>query len=81
VAEVGGTESAVVNMGDGKSELNSTSIDKSSRGERQRPRMLAVLGVNKSFFHVDLTSALDSAVANVEFWMELEAKGEHHRDV
>jgi sodium-independent sulfate anion transporter 11 len=43
--------------------------------------MVAVLGINRPFFHVDLTSALESAVANVEFRRELGAKDEPHRDV
>jgi solute carrier family 26 (sodium-independent sulfate anion transporter), member 11 len=79
VADIGGAKSAVATTGE--SELSITSIYNSSPLEQPRLRMAVVHGLNRPFFHIDLTSALESAIANVEFRRDLEVKGEPHRDV
>jgi solute carrier family 26 (sodium-independent sulfate anion transporter), member 11 len=77
VADIGGTQSTSATTR--KSELSDISISNSPRLER--PRMAAVHGLNRPFFHIDLTSALESAIANVEFRRDQEDKGEPHVDV
>ncbi|MCJ1405657.1 Sulfate permease 2 [Xylographa trunciseda] len=42
---------------------------------RQNAKVAVVHGLNRPLFHIDLTSALQSAIANVERRGELEAKG------
>ena len=50
-----------------KRQLNQTHVGVS--------RVVAVNGLNRPFFHIDLTSALQSAIANVEAREQNEAKG------
>ncbi|KAI0409588.1 sulfate permease [Xylaria palmicola] len=51
---------------------SSNSISKAKNPEHRSPRKAVVHGVNRPLFHVDLTSALQSAIANVEARNEFE---------
>ncbi|RWA14727.1 hypothetical protein EKO27_g363 [Xylaria grammica] len=50
----------------------SDSVSKAKNPDPRSPRKAVVHGVNRPLFHVDLTSALESAIANVEARNELE---------
>lgn len=41
-------------------------ISKGDSGVTKRPRKVVVNGLNRPLFHIDLTSALQSAIANVD---------------
>ncbi|KAI0195965.1 sulfate permease [Astrocystis sublimbata] len=56
----------------------SESVSKAKNIESRSPRKAPVHGINRPLFHVDLTSALQSAITNVEARDELRREREHH---
>ena len=50
-------------------------------GRVEVSKLVAVHGLNRPLFHIDLTSALQSAIANVERRAEVEAKGVGTKDI
>ncbi|KAJ5624633.1 sulfate permease [Penicillium lagena] len=78
IVESGGAPTSAIT---GESKQHITPTYNVSQLEQPRLRMAAVHGINRPFFHIDLTSALQSAVANAEFHRDLEDKGEPHGDV
>ena len=87
--EVGRTKSAVSGDAiahDGESSISSEEFSKDLGMSKvySRPkttsRTLVVQGLNRPLFHIDLTSALQSAVTNVERRGEPEAKGVGTKD-
>ncbi|KAI1356839.1 sulfate permease [Xylaria sp. FL0043] len=54
----------------------SDSVSKARNQEPRSPRRAVVHGVNRPLFHIDLTSALQSAIANVEARRESERQHE-----
>jgi sodium-independent sulfate anion transporter 11 len=78
VADIGGSGAKSDIAITGKPEPSITSIYNSSQ---PRSRMAAVHGLNWPFFHTDLTSALESAIANIELRRDAEAKSEPHGEV
>lgn len=56
-------------------EFVQTIVDSKAYGGGVTSRVVVVHGLNRPLFHIDLTSALQSAIANVERIGEYEAKG------
>ncbi|KAI0512453.1 sulfate permease [Xylaria bambusicola] len=54
---------------------SSESVVKSKNPDPRSPRRAVVHGINRPLFHVDLTSALQSAIANVEAREEFQRQG------
>ncbi|KAI1420624.1 sulfate transporter family-domain-containing protein [Xylaria sp. FL1777] len=69
-AEVGRSEE--IHPSGASSTSASDSISKARNPDPRSPRRAVVHGVNRPLFHVDLTSALQSAIANVEARNEVE---------
>ncbi|CAJ2500991.1 Uu.00g038440.m01.CDS01 [Anthostomella pinea] len=72
-----GTEEHSPDEIEASSSSTSNSISKTKSAEHRRgdARRVVVHGLNRPLFHVDLTSALQSAIANVQARDEVEARG------
>jgi sodium-independent sulfate anion transporter 11 len=62
---------------DSGSSSSSDEVTKGTRSVVNRARTAVVHGLNRPLFHTDLTSALQSAITNVEARQEFDAKGGH----
>ncbi|KAI9803479.1 MAG: hypothetical protein M1825_001822 [Sarcosagium campestre] len=54
---------------------SSSSLDNPKKGVGTGSKIAVVQGINRPFFHIDLTNALQSALANIE-WKELHKLGD-----
>jgi len=81
VAGIGGSGAKSVAAAVAVTEKSEPSITSIYNSSQPRSRMAAVHGLNWPFFHTDLTSALESAIANIELRRDAEAKIEPHGEV
>jgi sodium-independent sulfate anion transporter 11 len=66
--EIGRTESREINgeSSETSSDINQTIQNSKAYGSQVNQKKIVVHGLNRPFFHIDLTSALQSAIANVQ---------------